>query len=86
MNVTDSRAEKAEHLEKHALQVALLAFRCARQNEEKQDMASEAAVKAYLALRPKDVHASDKVIAAILDAVQWRPHWLALEAAAADTV
>ena len=67
------------HLTKQATQVALLAFRCARQHGERQDRACELALKAYLAILPNDSEASDNVISAIVEAVRVRPHWLGLE-------
>lgn len=69
----------ANHLTKQAMQVALLAFRCARQSDDKRDTAFGVALDAYLSICPDDVDASDKVIAIILDAVQYRPHWLAMD-------
>lgn len=67
------------HHAKQAKQVALLAFRCARQSDDKRDTAFGVALNAYLNICPDDVDASDKVIATILAAVQHHPHWLAME-------
>ncbi len=81
MEFRDTASPDDAHLAKQATQVALLAFRCARQNGERQDRACELALKAYLAILPNDPEATDNVIAAIVDAVRIRPHWLGLEPA-----
>lgn len=65
----DARGKRASH-------VALLAFRCARHNEEKRDVACAEALKAYLDIHPHNTNASDDVVAAIVNAVRARPHWL----------
>jgi len=65
----DQRKERASH-------VALLAFRCARHNEQKRDIACAEALKAYLDIHPHNEHASDDVVATIVNAVRARPHWL----------
>ena len=64
-----SRAKRAGH-------IALLAFRCARHNEEKRDVACAEALKAYLDIHPHNQNASDDVVAMIVNAVRARPHWL----------
>ncbi|MGH1480544.1 MAG: hypothetical protein ACRBM6_17740 [Geminicoccales bacterium] len=76
MIIPETNAIKAYHLEERALHVALLAFRCARQDDEKQDKAAAIALKAYLAIAPGDADASDKVIECIANAVQRYPHFL----------
>jgi len=79
MEFRDITPRNNSQLAKRATHVALLAFRCARQNGERQDRACELALKAYLTILPSDANASDNVIGAIIDAVRVRPHWLGLE-------
>lgn len=66
-----------QHLEKQAVRVALLAFRCARHDEHRRDVACGLALKAYLDILPDDPNATDRVIDAIADAVGRHPHWVA---------
>lgn len=79
MVFSEAKTLRARHLEERALHVALLAFRCARHHGERRDTACAVALKAYLAISPTDVDASDKVVKAIAEAVQRHPHWLAPE-------
>jgi|GEM_PF-5285080 len=70
------RSAGPENRKQRASHVALLAFRCARHDSEKRDIACAEALKAYLDIHPHNANASDDVIAAIVDAVRARPHWL----------
>lgn len=76
--VEDLLSLRQEHARKRAEQVALLAFRCARHDEEKQDVACAIALKAYQAICPDVENAADEVVAIIKDALRARPHWAAL--------
>ena len=60
---------------KHASFVSVLAFRCAWHAHARRDMASAAALKAYLAVNPNDRQASDNVVAALVEAIRLHPHW-----------
>jgi len=62
--------------EEHAAFVSVLAFRGAWHGGDDRNMASAAALKTYLDFRPSDQEASDKVVAAIIDAIRNRPHLL----------
>ena len=64
---------------KHATFVSVLAFRSAWHVDTKRDMASAKALKAYQAINPGDCNASDKVVAAIVDALRLHPHWLSTD-------
>jgi hypothetical protein len=64
------------YFEKHAANVAVLAFRCAWQIPEKRDEACAAALETCLDIHPGDPNASGVVAAAIIEAVQRHPHWL----------
>ncbi|MEM9624765.1 MAG: hypothetical protein AAGA21_00920 [Pseudomonadota bacterium] len=61
---------------KHAAFVSVLAFRSAWHVEAKRDLASAKALKAYRAINPDDQNASDRVVAALVDAIRHHPHWL----------
>ncbi len=64
---------------KHASFVSVLAFRCAWHVHAKRDMASAAALKAYQAVNPGDHDASDRVVAALVEALRLHPHWIGAE-------
>ena len=77
-------ATGSENRKKRAGHVALLAFRCARHDEEKRDTACAEALKAYLDIHPHNQNASDDVVAMIVDAIRARPHWLGPRRAGLD--
>lgn len=69
---------RQEQLRKRAEHVALLAFRCARHDGDKQDIACAVALKAYQTICPHVSDASDEVIALLSEALRARPHWAAM--------
>jgi hypothetical protein len=60
----------------HAVRAAVFAFRCAWHRGETRDLAVAAALRAYRDLLPEDDDASDQVVAAIIEAIRLRPHWI----------
>ncbi len=77
MIFVETPPNRSHRLNDQAKRVALLAFRCARHDDAKKDMACEMALKAYLEIIPNDPYAADHVIDAIADAVNRHPHWIA---------
>lgn len=63
----------------HAVRVAVLAFRCAWHEGTQRDTACAAALRAYRDFRPEDREASDNVVAALVEAIRHRPHWVGAE-------
>lgn len=63
----------------HAIRAAVFAFRCARHKGETRDLAVAAALRTYRGLLPEDDDASDRVVAAIIEAIRLRPHWIGAE-------